>query len=248
VRRWRSSLWSPAAWREIGDFRAALAAERYDLVIDTQGLLKSALICAIAPGVRHGMDNESAREAVAARFYDERHHVPRGLHAVERNRLLTAKALGFSAQTDPIYGLHVNPSYSEKPYAVLLTMTSRADKLWPEASWIELARALGMRVVLPWGSELERERAVRIAEALADGVIAEAMTLEALASLFAASRFVIGLDTGLTHLAAAVGARTVGIYAGSDPALTGLYGAPRAANVGGPGRPPSVAEVLKALG
>jgi heptosyltransferase-1 len=246
IRRWRSALWSPAVWRDLRAFRAVLAAERYDVVIDTQGLLKSALISAAAPGVRHGMDRESARESIAARFYDVCHAVPRGLHAVERNRILTAKVLGFEAKGPPDYGLVATPS-REKPYAVLLTMTSRADKLWPEASWIELARALAMRVVLPWGSEDERARATRIAAGVADAVVPQPMTLEQLARAFASSAYVIGLDTGLTHLAAALGARTVGIYGGSDPALTGLYGAPRAWNVGGAGRPPQVSEVLSLL-
>jgi heptosyltransferase-1 len=73
------------------------------------------------------------------------------------------------------------------------------------------------------------------------------MSLDQLAGLFARSRAVVGLDTGLTHLAAALGVRTVGIYCGSDPALTGLYGAPRATNVGAAGRGPEVGEILAAL-
>lgn len=245
IRRWRSALWSPAVWRDMRAFRATLAAERYDVVIDTQGLLKSALISTAAPGRRHGMDRESARESIAARFYDVRHEVPRGLHAVERNRILTARALGFAIESPPVYGLRVDGEAREKPYAVLLTMTSRADKLWPEASWIELARSLAMRVVLPWGSDEERARATRIAAGVTDAVVPQPMTLEQLARAFTGSAYVVGLDTGLTHLAAALGARTVGIYAGSDPALTGLYGARRATNVGRAGSPPSVSEVLQ---
>ena len=126
-------------------------------------------------------------------------------------------------------------------------MTSRADKLWPEERWIELGRALGMRVVLPWGSDAERVPAGRIAAALSQAEVAPRMTLEQLARLFARAQVVIGVDTGLTHLAAAHGARTVGIYCGSDPALTGIYGAPRATNVGALGVAPSAAEVLQAL-
>jgi heptosyltransferase-1 len=130
---------------------------------------------------------------------------------------------------------------------VFLTMTSRDDKLWPEERWIALGRALAMPVVLPWGSEVERERAQRIAAALPGASVPGRMSLEQLGSLFAAAQAVVGLDTGLTHLAAALGARTVGIYCGSDPALTGLYGSARAANVGAPGRSPQVEEVLENL-
>jgi heptosyltransferase-1 len=130
---------------------------------------------------------------------------------------------------------------------VLLTMTSRDDKLWAEESWTELGKALATRIVLPWGSEAERGRAARIAAALPDAQVAPRMTLPQLARLFARADGVVGVDTGLTHLAAALGARTVGIYCGSDPSLTGIYGAARGRNVGALGRPPTVTEVLQAL-
>jgi heptosyltransferase-1 len=126
-------------------------------------------------------------------------------------------------------------------------MTSREHKLWPESRWIELGRALAVPLILPWGSEAEHGRVARIADALGDASVPNAMSLDQLARLFAGARGVIGLDTGLTHLAAALGVRTVGIYCGSDPALTGLYGAARAANVGAPAAPPTVREVLKAF-
>jgi heptosyltransferase-1 len=244
VRRWRRQAF---AWKEIAAWRRGLRAERYDAVIDTQGLLKSALITRSALGRRHGMDARSARERMASWFYDARHAVPRGLHAVERNRRLAAAALGYSLPTSVDYGLSPVDRGVEEPYSVFLTMTSRADKLWPESRWIEAGRALGGRVVLPWGSEAERARAQRIATSLVGAEVPARMTLEQLARLFSRARRVLGLDTGLTHLAAALGARTVGIYAGSDPALTGIYGAPRAVNLGAPARPPEVAEVLKAL-
>ena len=242
LRRWRSSLWQPAAWREMRAFRELLAAERYDAIIDTQGLLKSALVTSFARGKRHGMDPASAREAIAARFYDEHHAVERAMHAVERNRILTGKALGFSPSGAPVYGLKARSSPGE--YVVLLTMTSREDKLWPEPRWIELARALGAPLVLPWGSEVERSRASRIAHGVGNATVPSSMTMEALAGLFAGARGVIGLDTGLTHLAAALGAPTIGIFCGSDPALTGLD-APNARNVGAAGRAPEVSEVLE---
>jgi heptosyltransferase I len=248
LRRWRGAPWKRSVWRELAQFRASVAAERYDAIVDTQGLLKSALITRAARGRRHGMDRASAREGLAARFYDVRHAVPRGLHAVERNRRLTAAALGYALEGNADYGLK---SASQAPtagaYAVLLTMTSRADKLWPENRWIELGRALALPVVLPWGSVAERERAERIGRAIGQAVVPKAMALDELASLFAYARGVVGLDSGLTHLAAALGVPTVGIYCASDPVLTGLYGSERARNVGAPGRPPEVFEVMKCL-
>jgi heptosyltransferase I len=251
VRRWRRAAWQPSVWREIAVFRRTLAGQRYDAVIDTQSLLKSALIACCAQGPRHGLDRTSAREAIAARFYDKRYAVPRELHAVERNRRLAAAALGYPLGALD-YGLRAPGVAAEaKPLAVLLTMTSREDKLWPEERWIEVGRALAqsarLSAVLPWGSEVERRRVERIAQALPEARVPRRLPLDELASLFSSSRAVIGVDTGLTHLAAALGTPTIGVYCGSDPALTGIYGARRAANVGALGRVPQAREVLDAL-
>src|SRR6266446_2956303 len=248
LRRWRRALWSPAVWSELRAFRRALTTERYDAVIDSQALLKSAMVCLLASGRKHGMDAESARERLAARFYDVTHTVSWRLHAVERNRLITAEALGFALDGDVRYGLRAegaSPLEQDSSYAVFLTMTSRKDKLWPESRWIETGRALDMPVVLPWGNNAERGRAEHICAAVPQAIVPRRMALEELARLFVHARGVIGLDTGLTHLAAALGAPTVGIYCGSDPALNGLYGAPHAKNVGRPGRAPEASEVLK---
>lgn len=250
VRRWRAALWNPAVWREIGALRRALGAERYDCVIDSQGLVKSALLGRLASGARHGMDRASAREPFAAFFYEVRHVVPRARHAVERNRLLTAAALGYAPDTACDFGLRAEgppPIAAGDSTAVFLTMSSRAEKLWPEANWIGLGRALGSRLVLPWGSEAERLRCERIAAATGNALVPRALSLEELARLFRGARVVAGVDTGLTHLAAALGVPTIGIYCGSDPALTGLYGSPLAKNLGAPGRPASVAEVRGAI-
>jgi heptosyltransferase-1 len=232
-------------WSEIGAWCRQVRAERYDAVIDTQSLLKSVLISRAASGTLHGLDRASAREWLAPSFYDVRHPVPRNLHAVQRNRLLTASALGYEVSEAADYGLRVPQTY-KSGYVVLLTMTSRADKLWAEERWVELGRNLGAPTMLPWGSEPERERAQRISAAIG-GTVLPRKNLEELARLFVGARGVVGLDTGLTHLAAALGVPTVGIYCGSDPALTGLYGAPLARNAGAPGQAPTVAEVLRLL-
>jgi heptosyltransferase-1 len=250
LRDWRGRWWKASAWREFGAFCRALGGAQYDAVIDTQSLIKSALIAAFAHGRRHGLDRASAREPLAASFYQATHNVPRHLNAVERNRLLTAAALGYELDIALDYGLSAidpQPSEPEAPYAVFLTMTSRDDKLWAEEHWIALGRALGIPAVLPWGSEAERSRAGHVVSALPEARVAPRMTLPQLARLFSKAQCVVGVDTGLTHLAAALGARTVGIYCGSDPNLTGIYGAPRARNVGMLGRAPGVADVLQAL-
>jgi len=249
LRRWRRAPWKPAVWAEIVEFRRSISRERYDAVIDSQALLKSALICSLASGPKHGMDRASAREPLASYFYDVTHSVPKGLHAVERNRRLTASALGYALEHPIDYGLETRNSSlnDDTSYAVFLTMTSRDDKLWPNERWIELGRTLGMRIVLPWGSETEKARAEMIGAEIGNATVPSRMSFLELSSLFRKADFAVGLDTGLTHLAAALGARTVGIYCNSDPALTGLYGFSKAVNVGESGRPPAVSEVLRAL-
>lgn len=246
VRRWRAAPWRAQAWREMRALRDELRAKRYDFVVDTQSLLKSALIASLSRGTRHGMDRASAREPLAARFYDVVHPVPRGGHAVERNRDLTARALGYSIDGAAVdYGLRA--AAPAGGHIVFLTMTSRADKLWPQERWIELGGRLAVPLVLPWGSGTERDRAEAIASRLPAAAVPERLDFPALGKLFAGARAVVGLDTGLTHFAAALGTPTVGIYCGSDPSLTGLYGLPRAKNVGALGRMPSAEEVQQAL-
>ncbi|HZV53380.1 MAG TPA: lipopolysaccharide heptosyltransferase I [Rhodocyclaceae bacterium] len=259
VRRWRKTPFSAATWREIGAFRRAIRADSYDAVLDSQGLLKSALIAAQARGQRIGHDRDSAREPFAARFHDRGITVPRNLHAVERNRLLAAQAFGYSADQALDYGI-VAPPFSAGwlpagDHAVLLTATSRADKEWPEDDWRGLGMALiatGLRCILPGGSPAERARAARLATSLGRAMAAPAMNLTELAGLLAGAKLVVGVDTGLVHLAAALGRPTLALYCGSDPALTGVLAGPQAINLGAPSAPPAagavVAKALQLLG
>ena len=251
LRRWRKHLLGFATWQDIAGFRRAAHAERYDVVIDTQGLLKSALISRTARGTHHGFDASSARESMAARFYDVTHPVHKAQHAVLRNRQLAAAALGYSVDGDTDYGLsRAVHRGQDKGYCVLLHGTSRADKCWPEGAWIELGRALearGFDCVLPWGSEHERARSERIAASLQRARVPERLPLDAMAALLAGSAAVIGVDTGLTHLAAALGVPVLAIFAGTDPALTGVYGALLSRNLGHIGVPPGTAVVMNTL-
>jgi heptosyltransferase-1 len=260
VRRWRGGLLSAATWAELGRFRRELRGERYDFVIDSQGLVKSALIGALAHGRKHGFDRGSAREPFAAHFYGTQHAVSVELHAVERNRRLAAAALGYALEGACDYGLRaagdlpdVVRTAASSPYALLLTMTSREDKLWPEENWRLLGSRLeagGVQCLLPWGTEEEKRRCARIAVAMRGAVVPRRMTLTELARLAGKARCVVGVDTGLAHLAAAVDVPVVGLYRGSVPALTGLYagnGGARVRNVGGPGMTPSVDDALASL-
>ena len=258
VRRWRKSLLSPGTWREIGAYRRAATADFHDAVIDTQGLIKSALLARWASGHTNGHAADSAREPLAARLYQRRFSVDKRLHAVSRNRLLAAMALDYSLDDLPLdYGIaHLSRSPPLKAdwlppgeYAVLLTATSRADKEWPEADWRALGDALadaGLASVLPGGSPAERTRAARLAGALGRAAAAPAMNLAELSRLLAGAALVVGVDTGLVHLAAALGRPTLALYCASDPSLTGVLAGTPHANLGARGRPPTAAEVTAA--
>ena len=255
LRRLRDRVWSPQAWAALRASKAALRSQRWDYIIDAQGLIKSAVVARMARAPVFGFDRASAREPFAARFYDVKLAVPRGLHAVERNRRLVARVFGYEAQGAPRYGLaapQAPPSWAPADrYVVLLHAASRADKRWSDASWIELARRLRANrftPVFPGGSDAERTTAARLAAAVEGAMAAPAMPLAEAAALLAHAHGVVGVDTGLTHLAVAFGVPTVGVYCATDPALTGLHGAERAINVGGRGAAPAVDAVAQAIG
>ncbi|BCL76645.1 lipopolysaccharide heptosyltransferase I [Jeongeupia sp. HS-3] len=253
LRRWRRSPLAASTHAEVASLRRALAEPGYDRVIDAQGLIKSALVARLAGAPVTGYDRHSARESLAALSYTECHGVAKNLHAIERARLLFAGAFDYRIDTPPDYGLAVPPlDLPWRPagaYAVLLTATSRADKEWAEPNWTALGLRLaaeGLACVLPWGSEPERVRAERLAQTLPSAVVAPRLGLTEAARLLADARVVVGVDTGLAHLAAAVATPVVAIFCASDPDRTGVLAGSYAVNLGARGAPPDVATVWAA--
>jgi heptosyltransferase-1 len=253
IRRWRRAWWRDEVRGEIRACVQRLRERTYDEVIDAQGLFKSALIVLVARGTRHGLDFYSAREPLGP-LYNHTYRISWDLHAVERNRLLLARAVGYAVPPGCDYGIKAAPRpfdwLGAGSYAVLLHASSGDYKLWDESNWVAVGSALNMRgicCVLPWGNVRERERSSRIAGGLRAAAVPPASSFEDLAGLLAGARVVVGVDTGLTHLAAALGIPTVGIYTATDPAATGIYGCPRATNVGGMGRMPSAGQVMAAV-
>jgi len=255
LRRWRRNLLQPRVWREFAEFRTALGRDRYDYILDSQGLLKSALLCRVARGTRYGLDRASAREPLAAWWYDVTCPVPRDQHAVNRNRELAARALGYPIPMGlPDYGISASRSLLPglpADYVVCLHGASRVNKCWPREHWTALIQALAgehLTAVLPWGSPAER----RMAEAIAGASGAEILpklNINALTGVLAGARVVVGMDTGLSHLAAALGRPTVALYIETAPRLTGVIGSTpeRIINLGDKGIPPAVPEVLHAV-
>jgi len=255
VRRWRKNLFSRTVHAEISAFVKHLRSKNYDVVLDTQGLIKSAVITRLAQGARCGFDRQSAREPLAALFYDKTLSVEKNLHAVVRNRLLASRTFGYSPDDPVNYGIAAPslalPWLPTTPFVVMLHATSRDDKLWPEADWIALGAYLagkGIACVLPWGSAAEQLRSQRLAEKIPLSVASPALTLGQAATLLSHSIATVGVDTGLVHLAAALAVPTIAIYCASNPGLTGLHvSSGQAINLGGAGTPPDRASVIDAL-
>ena len=252
MRRWRKSWWQSRS--EMQASCHELRTHQYDLALDTQGLLKSALITRCVPATHCGFDWGSAREPLASLFYDRTFTVAKNQHAVERNRQLAGQVLGYTPQGAPDYGIRAPdltlPWLPDEPYAVLLHATSRDDKLWDEQNWIALGNHLnqaGIRTVLPWGSAQEKIRSKRLCSAISGAICAPHTNLNEAAAMLERARAVIGVDTGLSHLAAALGVPTIGIYTATDPGLTGLYAGKSTVNLGGKNTPPTVAEVCRVL-
>lgn len=235
LRRWRRD-WRSALGGEWRTFQRQLRACRYDAVIDAQGLLKSAWLTRLARGPRHGPDRASAREPLAALTYRYRHRVATDRHAVDRIRRLFAASLGYTPpDSPPDSGIDRTrlPAAPQDRYLVFLHGTTWPSKHWPESYWLALARLAGqqgLRVRLPWYGDAERARAERIAAAGDHVLLLERLDLAGIAGVLAGAAGVVGVDTGLAHLAAALGVPGVTLYGPTSPALTGALG-PRQSNL-----------------
>lgn len=248
-RKWRRALLSGATWEAMRELKARLRREPYDLVLDLQGLVKSALWARQARAPVAGYDGKSAREALAAWAYARRAAVPRNLHAVQRCRLLAAAHLGYAVPTQaPDFGLRPpKPGWGPKAaYAVLIPNASRKEKRWPERHWVAVGKRLrehGLVPIVLWGTEDEQTLAERIA-ADCEGDVPPFLSVGDMAAVLGRAHQVVGLDTGFTHLAAALGRPTLGIYCDHEPGLAGITGPARVASIGGKWQVPSRNDVL----
>lgn len=226
------SRFSPRNWAGRRRLKAEMRARQYDRVVDLQGLLKSALPARWAGAPVHGYDSASIREPLASRLYDIRHAVPWTLHAVERNRALMAASLGRTPPQAPgNFGLsasvRMSPAGLPEGYGVILHAASWTSKLWPEDRWRALiAGRPDLPLILPWGNDEERKRAIRLTAGFSHAqVLPDRLTDGPLADFLAGARVVVGLDSGLMHLANALGSPTIWLFGSTSAEKTGPYGA-----------------------
>jgi len=230
IRRWRKNIWQTLKSGEWKAFKQRVRARKYDLVIDAQGLVKSAWLTRYVKAPVAGLDRYSAREGLASRFYDRRLSVATGQHAVERVRQLFALALAYDLPEGiGNYGLDLDRLQlpPAAPYVVFRHGTTWATKHWPEAYWRELAERMGRRKLqerLPWGNPAEKARAERIAQGLNNCQVLPKLNLVGVARVLAAAKACVAVDTGLGHLAAALDVPTISLFGPTNPGLTGAYG------------------------
>ncbi len=253
-RRWRKHLFSAKTWLEIKQFKQLIAKNNYDAVIDAQGLLKSALITRLANGVKHGYDKQSIREPIASQFYDKTYAISYQQHAVSRNRTLAALSLAYAPPVNaPDYGIQATckNETTSKPFVIALHGTSRDSKLWATEHWVNLGKALksqSLQLLLPWSNPAELKRAEQIANNLENAIVLPKLSIAELATTISQAKAAVGVDTGLSHLAAALNIPTIAIYTDTNPALTGVMGSKaQVVNLGNIGEIPSVDAVLMHL-
>lgn len=232
-RRLRQRLWHADTWRELAQLKARLRAQPYDLVIDAQGLLKSAIWGKLVTAPVAGLDAQSAREPLVKWFYDRRYAVAWGQHAIDRVRQLFAQALNYPqpdlSQVDYALTLAQHPpAYTgQSPYWFFAYSTTWESKHWPEAYWHQLvafAGKQGRQVWIAWHGEAEEAQAQRLARLRLNVRILPPSNLTTLAEVLVNAELVVGVDTGLTHLAAALHRPVLALYGATEAGLTGVIG------------------------
>ena len=251
-RRWRRAWWSRPSRQERAQVIERVQAAQYDLVLDMQALLKSIGWVRAASGVKHGLSWRSAREPLCSLFYDVRHRIEFWQPAVVRQRALAAAAFGYQHQGDPDFGLsQFRPAKAAaQPYAVVMPSASRDDKLWPHDHWqraFDRLQSAGLQLKLLAGNEQESERASQLITGRDNAMVEPKSTLTQLAQLMGQARIMVGLDSGLTHLSAALGVDTIGIYKASTPTRTPLTGQGYTASLGDRNQQPDASSVVAAI-
>jgi len=267
LRRWKKNLFSLATWKEFFAFRKTLQSTTYDALIETQGLLKSAIVCSLAKkssgAVIAGLANAtefSGYEPLARSFYNQSVQVPTQCHAVDRSRWVMCSALDWPlidrGDAPQFYPSKFIASISKSsvaglcpPYVLCFHSTAREAKRWSNSNWIALGKDLsarGYQVVFPWGNAAEKAVSKLLSSQISGALVPPAFSIEEGFSVIAGAALTVGVDTGLTHLAAVLDKPTIEIYCDSPRWKTEGYWSDRICNMGDIQNPPSVQEVLDA--
>ncbi|WP_211472333.1 lipopolysaccharide heptosyltransferase I [Collimonas humicola] len=265
LRRWRKNLMSTAIRAEIANFRRQLKQDVYDIVFDTQGLLKTSVVMRmvrLAPGgQRVGLANAtqgSGYEPLSRLFHTKSIRVDLHTHAVLRARLVAAKVLNYGVDGTADFNMRIPvmnfaqlPSWPPgMPYVVFFHGTARAEKRWPSSNWVKIARLLaerGLPVLLPWGNEAERLSAEQMASQMSNARVLPKLPLMEAVLLAQRATLVVGVDTGLTHIAAAFMRPTIELYCDSPRWKTEGNWSSQIINLGDQGASPTVDEVALAI-
>ena len=265
MRRWKKNLLSEQTRREWRAFRQNCQATQYDVVIETQGLLKAAWLTRLAKrspnAVIAGLGNateDSGYEPLARWFYTDSVQVPLRCHAVERSRWVTAAALNMPVPKNqpqfypPVFlqSLQTNQTPFNTPYVLFFHATARAAKQWSESNWITLGNALakqGKQVILPWGNSQEKAVSERLSAQITNSIVSPAFNISEWYSVIANAALTVGVDTGLTHLSAMLNTPTIELYCDSPRWKTEAYWSDQVKNLGDTGQPPSLNSVLQSV-
>jgi heptosyltransferase I len=259
LRRWKKSIFSKKNWAEFFAFKKQLQAQTYDYILDTQGLIKSALIAKLAHGNSYGQNAQTSHEYPAHWFLNRTFNIPKNLHAITRNRMLAGLSLDYAVNDAQINYDIALTKFEENvinllpPNCIMLVhSTAREAKHWPNENWVKLGQFLNAQayaLALPWGNDIEKERAETIASQLKNAIVLPKLSIVQLTYLLAKTKACIGLDTGLTHIATAINRPTLAIFtdthiwqAGTMPAATGC-----AVTIGGKPAQPTVEAVIDAF-
>jgi heptosyltransferase I len=282
-RRWKKDLRSGRFIHSIQEyiaFKRALQSVNYDLVIDTQGLFKSAWVANLAnlhkKAQVFGLANQtefSGYESIARWFYTDSVHVPFRCHSVDRSRWVVAAALNEPVPSrllapPKFYPRQYVQSLADaaklgfpstrvdlnfdvtRPYVLCFHSTAGASKRWSNGNWIKLAKVLsnrGIQVIFPWGNNLEKKNSEELAKGIANAIVPNSFTIFDAFGLIAGAEIIIGVDTGLTHLAAVLEKRTIEIYCDSPAWKTDGYWDEKITNLGDKGSPPTAENVIAAI-
>ena len=217
-------------WKE---FRKISKFSKYDLVIDMQGLVKSALVARMIPSIiTLGFDQSSLRESLAAKFYNQTYKIDYAENIIKRNIGLVSRALELSIGQEDILNkqpfLYSSQKYNfnsisnTKKNVALIPGASYPSKCYPSEKFAQLTTQIDANFLIIWGNETEKVIAKEIKDLSPNIHTLEKLSLDGLISLIAQVDLVIGSDTGPTHMAWALNIPSITLF-GPTPGYRNTY-------------------------